>query len=173
MQKEKIDNLGIDLKELTYLLSRLDKEPMLARSAKRLIDLMKERLDEIKNELDQPLETDAVLTEEKTILLEEKDVTKEKSATFEETKVAAEVAVLGEQFRTGLELSKGLTLNETFHFSHELFDGNNEKMNKILQEIGTMHSFDNVVSYLSTHIEWDEEKEATQDFIELLKKYFV
>lgn len=158
MQKEKIDNLEIDLKELRYLLEKSDKEPMLARSAMRLIDLMKECLDEIRSEISQPVKIETVPVEEKTVYIEEEEL----SAT-----------VLGEQLRPALELSKGLTLNDTFRFSRELFNGDKDKMNEVLQEITTMASLADVVSYLSTHMEWDEENDATQDFMEFLKKYFV
>lgn len=193
MHKEKIDDLEIDLKELKYLLEGLGKEPMLARSAKRLIDLMKERLDDIKNGLDQPIKTEVIPVEEKTVSVEE-DLVEEESVVLEEIVVIPEIieiniehqtrdntsdhtvistTVLGEQLRPALELSKGLSLNDTFRFSRELFDDDNDKMNKVLQEISTMKSLADVVSYLPTQIEWDEENDATKDFIELLKKYFV
>ena len=194
MRKEKIDDLEIDLKELKYLLEGLDKEPVLARSAKRLIDLMKERLDDIKSEIDQPIKNEVLPVEEKTVYIEEGDLVKEESVVLEAAVMVSEVVeikvepqtkedasdhieipttVLGEQLRPALELSKGLSLNDTFRFSRELFDDDNDKMNKVLQEISTMNSFADVVSYLPTQIKWDEENDANKDFIELLKKYFV
>jgi hypothetical protein len=80
--------------------------------------------------------------------------------------------VLGEQLKPAAELSKGLTLNDTFRFSRELFNGDKDEMNRILQEISRMSSFADAVSYLSSQIEWDEENDAVKDFVELLKKYF-
>ncbi|NDV83007.1 hypothetical protein [Bacteroides sp. 51] len=191
MQKEKIDDLEIDLKELKFLLEKISKEPIFARSAMRLIDLMKERLDEIKSELEQPVvKLESALAEENT-----EYIPKEESVVLEETIVitpeiieikvepqteddasdnnVTSAIVLGEQLRPALELSKGLSLNDTFRFSRELFGDDKDKMNKILQEISTMNSLAEVLSYLSTQIKWDEENDATKDFIELLKKYFV
>ena len=204
MQKEKIDDLEVDLKELKYLLEGLDKEPVLARSAKRLIDLMKQRLDEIKDELDCPVKAEQLPVEEKTSCIGKDDLAKEETINLEEIPATPEVAeikemveikveslpidevlynpsdntlastpVLGEQLRPALELRQGLTLNDTFRFSRELFGSDKDLMNKVLQEISTMQSLAEALSYLSTHVKWEEENDATQDFIELLKKYFV
>jgi hypothetical protein len=83
------------------------------------------------------------------------------------------VTVLGEQLKPAAELSKGLTLNDTFRFSRELFNGDKDAMDRTLQEISQMSSFTDVVSYLSSQTEWDEESDAVKDFVELLKKYFI
>lgn len=186
MRKENIDDLEIDLKELKYLLEGLDKDPMLARAANRLIDLMKQRLDGIQSELTQPIEPATLPVEASPIytepikvveiIAEEVVVTEEivvESANYNPDSTATVIPVLGEQLRPAHELSKGLSLNDTFRFSRELFDNDNHLMNRVLQEIGAMHSLADVLSYLPTQITWNEENDATQDFIELLKKYFV
>jgi hypothetical protein len=100
------------------------------------------------------------------------DVPKEREKEIPDTGVTP-IIVLGEQLKPAAELSKGLTLNDTFRFSRELFNGNQDEMNRALQEISRMSSFTDVVSYLSSQTAWDEESDAVKDFTELLKKYFI
>ena len=97
----------------------------------------------------------------------------EQEATAPHITTPPVTTVLGEQLRPAAELSKGLTLNDTFRFSRELFDDDKEKMNRILLEISHLGSLTEVIAFLPTVIEWDEEQDVAQDFLELLKKYFV
>lgn len=99
-----------------------------------------------------------------TIAKEEKEIIYNKTSS---------PTVLGEQLKPAAELNKGLSLNDTFRFSRELFNGETNELKRALQEISRMNSMDEVTSYLSSQIEWDEENDAVKDFVELLKKYFV
>ena len=46
-------------------------------------------------------------------------------------------------------------------------------MNNVLHQIGEMSSLDAALVFLSSKIKVDEENEAMNDFIELLRKHFI
>ena len=90
---------------------------------------------------------------------------------------------LGE--RTGLFLSdilekrkltdfcKAFSLNDRFRFKKELFSGDEEQMNKTLNILNGMHSYEESIAYLSHALKWNMEDETVGDFIKLVEKRFL
>ena len=110
---------------------------------------------------------------------EEEEGKKEESAIFEEPVVETVVkeeepksAVLGESLKLSAGLRHAISLNDSFRFSRELFGGNTDLMNRVIEQISVMSSYKTAVAFLSSKVELNEEKEAVNDFLELLKKYF-
>ena len=110
---------------------------------------------------------------------EEKKEKKEESAIVEEPVVETVVkeeepksAVLGESLKLSAGLRHAISLNDSFRFSRELFGGNTDLMNRVIEQISVMSSYKTAVAFLSSKVELNEEKEAVNDFLELLKKYF-
>ena len=104
---------------------------------------------------------------------------KEESAIVEEPLVETVVkeeepksAVLGESLKLSAGLRHAISLNDSFRFSRELFGGNIDLMNRVIEQISVMSSYKTAVAFLSSKVELNEEKEAVNDFLELLKKYF-
>lgn len=85
----------------------------------------------------------------------------------------ASTPILAERIKTAGDLRRSISLNDSFRFSRELFGGNMEQMNHVLQQIGEMHSLDAALVFLSFKIKVEEENEAKADLVELLKKYFI
>ena len=81
-------------------------------------------------------------------------------------------AVLGESLKLSAGLRHAISLNDSFRFSRELFGGDTELMNRVIEQISVMGSYKTAVAFLSSKVEINEEKEAVNDFLELLKKYF-
>ena len=81
-------------------------------------------------------------------------------------------AVLGESIKMAAGLRHSISLNDSFRFSRELFGGNTDLMNRVIEQISVMSSYKTAVAFLSSKVELNEEKEAVNDFLELLKKYF-
>lgn len=81
-------------------------------------------------------------------------------------------AVLGESLKLSAGLRHAISLNDSFRFSRELFGGNIDLMNRVIEQISVMSSYKTAVAFLSSKVELNEEKEAVNDFLELLKKYF-
>ena len=141
-------------------------------------------------------EGEAIVAEEKPVVIaaaaetaaaaaaeeEEEDAddgTKEESAIVEEPVVETVVkeeepksAVLGESLKLSAGLRHAISLNDSFRFSRELFGGNTDLMNRVIEQISVMSSYKTAVAFLSSKVELNEEKEAVNDFLELLKKYF-
>lgn len=110
---------------------------------------------------------------------EEEEGKKEESAIVEEPVVETVVkeeepksAVLGESLKLSAGLRHAISLNDSFRFSRELFGGNTDLMNRVIEQISVMSSYKTAVVFLSSKVELNEEKEAVNDFLELLKKYF-
>ena len=110
---------------------------------------------------------------------EEEEGKKEESAIVEEPVVETVVkeeepksAVLGESLKLSGGLRHAISLNDSFRFSRDLFGGNTDLMNRVIEQISVMSSYKTAVAFLSSKVELNEEKEAVNDFLELLKKYF-
>ena len=121
-------------------------------------------------------ETAAAAAEEEE---EEEEGKKEEPAIVEEPVVETVVkeeepksAVLGESLKLSAGLRHAISLNDSFRFSRELFGGNTDLMNRVIEQISVMSSYKTAVAFLSSKVELNEEKEAVNDFLELLKKYF-
>ena len=137
-------------------------------------------------------EGEAIVAEEKPVVIaaaaetaaaaedeEEEDGKKEEAAIVEEPVVETVVkeeepksAVLGESLKLSAGLRHAISLNDSFRFSRELFGGNTDLMNRVIEQISVMSSYKTAVAFLSSKVELNEEKEAVNDFLELLKKYF-
>ena len=135
-------------------------------------------------------EGEAIVAEEKPVVIAaaaetaeaaaaEEEVKKEESAIVEEPVVETVVkeeepksAVLGESLKLSAGLRHAISLNDSFRFSRELFGGNTDLMNRVIEQISVMSSYKTAVAFLSSKVELNEEKEAVNDFLELLKKYF-
>ena len=138
-------------------------------------------------------EGEAIVAEEKPVVIaaaaetaaaaeeeeEEEEGKKEDPAIGEEPVVETVVkeeepksAVLGESLKLSAGLRHAISLNDSFRFSRELFGGNTDLMNRVIEQISVMSSYKTAVAFLSSKVELNEEKEAVNDFLELLKKYF-
>ena len=135
-------------------------------------------------------EGEAIVAEEKPVVIaaaaetaaaaeEEEEGKKEDPAIVEEPVVETVVkeeepksAVLGESLKLSAGLRHAISLNDSFRFSRELFGGNTDLMNRVIEQISVMSSYKTAVAFLSSKVELNEEKEAVNDFLELLKKYF-
>ena len=117
--------------------------------------------------------------EEEEIIVAEEEGKKEESAIVEEPVVETVVkeeepksAVLGESLKLSAGLRHAISLNDSFRFSRELFGGDTDLMNRVIEQISVMSSYKTAVAFLSSKVELNEEKEAVNDFLELLKKFF-
>ena len=139
-------------------------------------------------------EGEAIVAEEKPVVIaaaaetaaeeeeeeeEEEEGKKEEPAIVEEPVVETVVkeeepksAVLGESLKLSAGLRHAISLNDSFRFSRELFGGDTELMNRVIEQISVMGSYKTAVAFLSSKVEINEEKEAVNDFLELLKKFF-
>ena len=70
------------------------------------------------------------------------------------------------------DLSKALSLNDRFRFRRDLFGDSPETMEQVLQDINTMQSMDEALSYLHKNYSQHSETESFADFCNLLNNHF-
>lgn len=80
--------------------------------------------------------------------------------------------VLGECIKLSAGLRQSISLNDSFRFTRALFGGDTELMNRVIEQISVMSSYKTSVAFLSSKVNLNQENEAVNDFLELLKKYF-
>lgn len=124
-------------------------------------------------------EEEIIVAEEKPVVALTEEGKKEEPAIVEEPVVETVVkeeepksVVLGESLKLSAGLRHAISLNDSFRFSRELFGGDTELMNRVIEQISVMGSYKTAVAFLSSKVELNEEKEAVNDFLELLKKFF-
>ena len=124
-------------------------------------------------------EGEIIVAEEKPVVAVTEEGKKEEPTIVEEPVVEAVVkeeepksVVLGESLKLSAGLRHAISLNDSFRFSRELFGGNIDLMNRVIEQISVMSSYKTAVAFLSSKVELNEEKEAVNDFLELLKKFF-
>jgi len=108
---------------------------------------------------------------EETVMEEpvvEDEMEDDESLLIEEPKAA----VLGESIKMAAGLRHSISLNDSFRFSREIFGGDPELMNRVIEQISVMSSYKTAVAFLASKVSVNEENEAMADFLELLKKYF-
>ena len=200
MKQKLLTDIELDVHELKYLMDSFTKEPTptLSELLKRSITRMQGRLEELQQEVDavqviSPSAVEETAEEEDEVAGSEEDspviiqslesvVVKEDeegeaivAEPVVETVVKEEEpksAVLGESLKLSAGLRHAISLNDSFRFSRELFGGNTDLMNRVIEQISVMSSYKTAVAFLSSKVELNEEKEAVNDFLELLKKYF-
>ena len=193
MKQKLLTDIELDVHELKYLMDSFTKEPTptLSELLKRSITRMQGRLDELQQEVDavqvtsesdvvkEDEEEEIIVAEEKPVVAVTEEGKTEESALVEESVAETVVkeeepksVVLGESLKLSAGLRHAISLNDSFRFSRELFGGDTELMNRVIEQISVMGSYKTAVAFLSSKVEINEEKEAVNDFLELLKKYF-
>ena len=113
-------------------------------------------------------EDEPVIVQEPQAVVEETVIEDDESLLIEEPKAA----VLGESIKMAAGLRHSISLNDSFRFSREIFGGDPELMNRVIEQISVMSSYKTAVAFLASKVSVNEENEAMTDFLELLKKYF-
>lgn len=132
---------------------------------------------------EEPVIAEGPVVVEEPVIVEESLVIEESSVIDEpivEISAPAEVepepeykpSVLGESIKLTESLRRAISLNDSFRFSRELFGGDVELMNRVLEQLSVMSSYKTALAFLSSKVNLNEESEALNDFLELMKKYF-
>lgn len=170
-----LNDIELDIQELKCLIQAIstDTNPILRIIAKRNIHQMQERLEMLVKQLDAAF-----------VITSHAAVTPAAEASVVETSVAAtpvvvtsvvEVApeqILAERIKPATDLRHAISLNDSFRFTRELFNGDAARMNEIVRQLGEATSLDKALDLFTSTVHPDEENVAATDFVELLKKYF-
>ena len=157
-----LNDIELDVQELKCLIQSIstDANPVLKIVAKRNIRQMQERLDALTKLLDETFVT--IPAEQNAPVAVKTDL---------ESEVASASQILAERIKPATDLRHAISLNDSFRFTRELFNGDAACMNEIVRQLGEA-SLDEAMSIFISTVQPDEENEAAADFVELLRKYF-
>lgn len=179
-----LKDIELDVQELKCLIQSMstDTNPVLKIVAKRSIYQMKERLDALTALLDATFVITPAKQSASTVVktdLEHKAVAEPTVEVPAEAETVApqddEVPapqILAERIKPAIDLCHAISLNDSFRFTRELFNGDTARMNEIVGQLGKASSLEEAMSVFMSKVQPDEENEAAIDFVELLKKYF-
>ena len=174
MKQKLLTDIELDVHGLKYLMDLYSKEP-----TKAVFELLKQNilhmqgcLDEVLQELEPVRENASVPCENASEPVVEEVIVETKVSADTETEEIKPSSVLGESIKTSAGLRHSISLNDSFRFSRELFGGDVELMNRVVEQLSAMSSYKAAVAFLSSKVNFNEENETLRDFLELLKKYF-
>jgi hypothetical protein len=70
------------------------------------------------------------------------------------------------------DIRQAISLGDRFRFQRELFRNNGEEMNKMLNYINLLASYDEVVAFLQSKYGWPENNPVAEDFYQIIKRKF-
>ncbi|RNC66820.1 hypothetical protein [Proteiniphilum sp. X52] len=71
-----------------------------------------------------------------------------------------------------LDLKRGISLNDRFLFQRELFNNNRQEMNRVMEILNGLGSFDEAENYLKKELNWNFESQTVKEFLLVIKKGF-
>jgi hypothetical protein len=69
-------------------------------------------------------------------------------------------------------LKKAINLNDRYRYQRELFGGDPELMNSIIDTLDKMNSLHEAMEYIQNEFDWDEQSQTVADFYSLLESRF-
>ncbi|NDV59304.1 hypothetical protein [Bacteroides sp. 519] len=174
-------DLELDLREIRYLTRDLTHQPdeALIEVTKRRINQMQTHLEGLLLEMDK---LSAKEDKEEDIIVEEKEeetIIPPVTTLYTDEEVVIKtnepVVTLAQQIKPIVNLKEAFTLNDTFRFSRELFNGDIGHMNLVLDQMVQLEDWDCAVTYLKEEVKQDDPNSAEvfEEFQELIKKYFI
>lgn len=118
--------------------------------------------------------TPAFEQEEKVVIIEKEESSVINESFIKDATPIVDItpSVLGESIKMSAGLRQSISLNDSFRFSRELFGGDIEMMNRVVEQMSVMSSYKTAAAFLTSKIHVTEESEALNDLLELLKKFF-
>lgn len=129
--------------------------------------------DTVEKAIVETVAEEAVAEESEPVeLQEQEEQQKEQEEQQEEQEEEVKPSVLGESIKMTAGLRYSISLNDSFRFSRELFGGDVELMNRVVEQMSVMSSYKTAAAFLVSKTSVVEESEALNDLLELLRKYF-
>lgn len=79
---------------------------------------------------------------------------------------------LNDRVKSSTSLRHAFSLNDSFRFTRELFEGNAARMNRLLDVLNEADSLEKALELFCNEVSVPEDNEAMTDFMELLRKHF-
>ncbi|MCU4177152.1 hypothetical protein [Carboxylicivirga sp. N1Y90] len=71
------------------------------------------------------------------------------------------------------DVRKAIGLNDRFYFQRELFDGNADAFNNILDQVNQMDSYELALQFIQSNYNWDDDNEVAESFYKSIKRRFI
>ena len=111
----------------------------------------------------------ATETTEVTENTETTEVTEQPEAPIQEEPASPKAALYGKAVD---DIRLAISLGDRFLYQRELFSQNAEKMQRTLDELNRLGSFDEAMDYINSHFQWDTESKTYQQFLVTLHRRF-
>lgn len=70
------------------------------------------------------------------------------------------------------DIKQAISIGDRFRFQRELFKGNGEEMNRTLNYINQLATFDEASSFLMSKYGWDKANESVEAFLQIVRRRF-
>ena len=100
---------------------------------------------------------------------ENTEVTEQPEAPVKEEPASPKAALYGKAVD---DIRLAISLGDRFLYQRELFSQNAEKMQRTLDELNRLGSFDEAMDYINSHFQWDTESKTYQQFLVTLHRRF-
>lgn len=175
---EDIDTVQIEPSDASII--EESKIPIVESQAEPITPIVEEAVvkdtvyDDVENEESLESEELIAVQEPQTVVEEETEDGESLITEDDEPLIVVEPrsSILGESFKLSAGLRQSISLNDSFRFSRELFGGDLELMNRVVEQVSVMSSYKTAIAFLSSKVDLNEESESLTDFLELLKRYF-
>ncbi len=172
-----VAEIELDVQDVKFLSDAFMRNPDEAgrRVLKRSVEHAQGQLAELLSTLETALIKKPVAEESEEVKLVEVKTPKQPEILKEPKEPEMNIAsapILAERIKPVADLKRSISLNDTFRFSLELFAGDTERMNTVLQCLSEQASLDDALTFLGQEVQVDPENEALVDLQELLTKYF-
>ncbi|MDD3077689.1 MAG: hypothetical protein PHH37_01120 [Paludibacter sp.] len=71
------------------------------------------------------------------------------------------------------DIKQAISIGDRFRFQRELFKSNGEDMNKTLNYINQLATFEEISSFLRSKYGWNDDSEAANDFYQIVRRKFL
>ena len=102
-------------------------------------------------------------------VVEPAPVVEPKPQPVQEEQASPKAAVYGKAVD---DIRQAISLGDRFLYQRELFGQNAELMQRTLNELNALSSFDDAMNYIGKHFEWDTESSTYQQFLVTLHRRF-
>ena len=102
-------------------------------------------------------------------VVEPAPVVEPKPQPVQEEQASPKAAVYGKAVD---DIRQAISLGDRFLYQRELFGQNAELMQRTLNELNQLGSFDDAMNYIGKHFEWDTESSTYQQFLVTLHRRF-
>ena len=163
--------------EIDELKSRPAPEPQVVEKivekiVEKPVEVVTQESPEEPEEPEKPVEPEMPVEPEKPEIPEEPEKPVEPelvAAPAKEETATPKAAVYGKAVS---DIRQAISLGDRFLYQRELFAQNAELMQRTLTEINELGSFDEAMSYIGSHFQWDTESNSYQQFLVALHRRF-